>query len=95
MQLSPLQTLVLLVVLFGVVIGTYNATMDQLPDLTGTVIGNTTNNDNSSNEIGTLYLYDETNTTTNMSCYKYHSTSNNRRKDCCEIQSTIILVLFF
>ncbi|WP_455645732.1 hypothetical protein [Methanosphaera sp.] len=68
MKLSPLQALVLIVVLVGIVYGTYAATMDQLPDLTGTVVGNTTNIANSTNQtIGTIYIHDETNSTSNMS----------------------------
>ncbi|OED29696.1 hypothetical protein [Methanosphaera sp. WGK6] len=68
MKLSPLQALVLIVVLVGIVYGTYSATMDQLPDLTGTVVGNTTNVANSTNQtIGTIYIHDETNSTSNMS----------------------------
>ena len=62
MKLTPLQTIALLVILAGVVYGTYSATVDQLPDLTGTVMGNTTNNANITNDtIGNIYITDEKN----------------------------------
>lgn len=68
MQLSPLQMIIILVILAGFVIGTYSATMDQLPDLTGTVVGNTTNNaNNTNNTIGTFYLDDDSNNEYNIS----------------------------
>lgn len=69
MKLSPLQTFIIIVILIGVMYGTYSATMDQLPDLTGTVVGNTTGTPNSANQttIGTVYIHDETNNTSNMS----------------------------
>lgn len=69
MKLSPLQAFAIIVVLIGVMYGTYSATMDQLPDLTGTVVGNTTGTSNSANQtaIGTVYIHDETNNTSNMS----------------------------
>ncbi len=68
MQLSPLQMIIILVILAGFVIGTYSATMDQLPDLTGTVVGNTTNHaNNTNNTIGTFYLHDENNNQYNTS----------------------------
>lgn len=67
MKLSPLQSLVLIVILVGVVYGAYSATMDQLPNFSGTVVGNTTESNNTNQTIGTIYVYDESNSTTNMS----------------------------
>ncbi len=68
MELSPLQMIIILIILAGFVIGTYSATMDQLPDLSGTVIGNTTNNANNTNAtVGTFYLDDKNNNDYNIS----------------------------
>lgn len=59
MKLNPLQMLVILVILAGIVYGTYSATMDQMPDITGVIVGNTTNNSNlTNNSIGTVYVQD-------------------------------------
>lgn len=64
MKLSPIQMIIMIVILAGIVYGTYSATMDQLPDLTGTVMGNTTTSSNiTNNSIGTVYVEDEMNTT--------------------------------
>ena len=64
MKLTPLEMLVILVILAGIVYGTYSATVDQLPDITGVVMGNTTTSSNiTNNSIGTVYVQDETNTT--------------------------------
>ena len=63
MKLTPLQMIVLFVVLAGIVYGTYSATMDQLPDITGTVMGSTAggsdDNNVTNNSIGTVYVQDE------------------------------------
>lgn len=69
MKLSPLQMIIILVVLAGFVIGTYYATMDQLPDISDVkVIGNTTGSPTlTNNTLGTFYITDETNKTSNMS----------------------------
>ena len=67
MKLSPLQMIILLVILAGFVIGTYFATVDQLPNLSGKVIGNTTSTPNATNQtIATFYIHDESNNTSNM-----------------------------
>lgn len=64
MKLTPLQMLAILVILAGIAYGTYSATVDQLPDITGVVMGNTTSSSNiTNNSIGTIYVQDETNTT--------------------------------
>lgn len=64
MKLSPLEMLVILVILAGIVYGTYSATVDQLPDITGVVMGNTTTSSNiTNNSIGTIYVQDDSNTT--------------------------------
>ena len=73
--------LVILVILAGIVYGTYSATIDQMPDITGVVVGNTTNNSNlTNNSIGTVYVQDKndaTNTsviiTTNTKIYRENS----------------------
>lgn len=67
MKLSPLQTVVFIVILAGIAYGAYSATVDQLPDLSGTVVGNTTVTNGTNQTIGTVYLYDDTNNTSNMS----------------------------
>lgn len=69
MKLTPLQTIILLVVLAGFVIGTYSATMDLLPDISDAhVIGNTTGSPNLTNHtIGTIYVKDDTNQTSDKS----------------------------
>ena len=66
MKLTPLQMIVMIVILAGIVYGTYSATVDQLPDITGTVVGNTTNNNNQNQTIGTVYVQDDTNTNTSV-----------------------------
>ena len=64
MKLTPLQMVVILVILAGIAYGTYWATVDQMPDITGVVVGNTTSSSNiTNNSIGTVYVQDETNTT--------------------------------
>ncbi len=64
MKLTPLEMVVILVILAGIVYGTYSATVDQLPDITGVVMGNTTTSSNiTNNSIGTIYVQDESNTT--------------------------------
>ena len=67
MKLSSLQTVVFIVILTGIAYGTYSATIDQFPDLSGTVVGNTTVTNGTNQTIGTVYLYDNTNNTSNMS----------------------------
>lgn len=66
MKLTPLQMIVMIVILAGIVYGTYSATVDQLPDITGTIVGNTTNNNNQNQTIGTVYVQDDTNTNTSV-----------------------------
>lgn len=90
MKLSPLQMLVLIVILIGVAYGTYSATMDQLPDLSGTVVGNTTSVTNTSNQtiVGSVYIHDENNNTSNMSVVItnntkiYKETKDNKQVEC-------------
>lgn len=60
MKLTPLQTIIFIVILAGITWGTYCATIDQLPDLTGVVVGNTTNPPGT-NQIGTVYISDKDN----------------------------------
>lgn len=67
MKLSPLQTIVFIVILAGIAYGAYSATMNQLPDVSGTVVGNTTVNNSTNPTIGTVYLYDDTNNSSNTS----------------------------
>lgn len=69
MKLTPLQTIILLVVLAGFIIGTYSATMDLLPDISDArVIGNTTDTPTLTNHtLGTIYVKDDTNQTSNKS----------------------------
>lgn len=81
MKLNPIEMLVILVILAGIVYGTYSATVDQMPDITGVIVGNTTNNSNlTNNSIGTVYVQDKnegTNTsiiiTTNTKIYRENS----------------------
>lgn len=62
MKLTPLEMIVLFVVLAGIVYGTYSATMDQLPDITGTVMGSTTDSSDIANDsIGTAYVQGDSN----------------------------------
>ena len=90
MKLSPLQMLVLIVVLIGVAYGTYSATMDQLPDLSGTVVGNTTSVADTANQtiVGSVYIHDENNNTSNMSVVItnntkiYKETKDNKQVEC-------------
>ena len=70
MKLTPLQMVVILVILAGIAYGTYWATVDQMPDITGVVVGNTTSSSNiTNNSIGY------------WRCYKHHSSADCRRKD--------------
>ncbi len=66
MKLTPLQMIAMIVILAGIVYGTYAATMDQLPDLTGNVMGNTTSANLTNNSIGSVYVQDDSKST-NMS----------------------------
>jgi hypothetical protein len=67
MKLTPLQMIVMIVILAGIVYGTYSATMDQLPDITGSVLGNTTSGTNiTNNTIGTVYVQDDSQTTNTL-----------------------------
>ena len=85
MKLTPLQMVVILVILAGIAYGTYWATVDQMPDITGVVVGNTTSSSNiTNNSIGTVYVQDETNTTnTSVIITKntkiYRESSNNKQ----------------
>lgn len=68
MKVSPLKAVIILIILAGVVYGTYSATMQQLPDLSGNIVGNTTSIANVTNQtIGTIYLDDNDNNTSNIS----------------------------
>ena len=88
MKLTPLQTIVLLVILAGVTYGTYSATMAQLPNLTGTVVGNTTNNANLTNQtIGTVYITDDTNTTNTSLIIKNNTQIYKLSKDNKEVKT--------
>lgn len=59
MKLTPLQMIVMLVILAGIAYGTYSATMAQLPDITGTVVGNTSSTNQSNHIRGTIYVEDD------------------------------------
>lgn len=61
MKLTPLQMIVMIVILAGIAYGTYSATMDQLPDISGTVIGNTTSHNQTNMIRGTIYIEDDSN----------------------------------
>ena len=82
--------LVLIVILIGVAYGTYSATMDQLPDLSGTVVGNTTSVADTANQtiVGSVYIHDENNNTSNMSVVItnntkiYKETQDNKPVEC-------------
>lgn len=60
MKLTPLHMIIMLVILAGIAYGTYSATMAQLPDVTGTVVGNTSNHNQSNMIRGTIYIEDDT-----------------------------------
>lgn len=90
MKLTPIQTIVLLVILAGVVYGTYSATMDQLPNISGIVVGNTTNSANITNQtIGTVYITDETNTTNTSIIIKNNTQIYKLSKDNKEVKTDI------
>ena len=60
MKLTPLQTIIFIVIFAGITWGTYCATMDQLPNLTGVVVGDTNNPSTISNQtIGTVYISED------------------------------------
>lgn len=59
MKLTPLQMIVMIVILAGIVYGTYSATMAQLPDITGTVVGNTSSHNQTNMIRGTIYVEDD------------------------------------
>lgn len=59
MKLTPLQMIVMIVILAGIAYGTYSATMAQLPDITGTVVGNTSSHNQTNMIRGTIYVEDE------------------------------------
>ena len=68
MKVSPLKAIVIIIILAGVVYGTYSATVNQLPDLSGNIVGNTTAIANSTNQsIGTIYIDDQNNESSNIS----------------------------
>lgn len=68
MKVSPLKALIILIILAGVVCGTYTATVEQLPDLSGKIVGNTTSISNATNQtIGTVYIDKQDNQTSNIS----------------------------
>lgn len=58
MKLTPIQMIVMVVILAGIVYGTYSATMAQLPDVTGTVVGNTSSHNHTNMIRGTIYVED-------------------------------------
>lgn len=88
MKLTPLQTIVLLVILAGVVFGTYSATVAQLPNLTGTVVGNTTNDANATNQtVGTIYITDDTNKTNTSLIIKNNTQIYKLSKDNKEVKT--------
>lgn len=90
MKLTPLQTIVLLVILAGVIFGTYSATVAQLPNLTGTVVGNTTNNANTTNQtIGTIYLADDSNKTNTSLIIKNNTEIYKLSKDNKEVKTDL------
>ena len=87
MKLTPLQTIVLLVILAGVTYGTYSATVAQLPNLTGTVVGNTTNDANATNQtVGTIYITDDTNKTNTSLIIKNNTEIYKLSKDNKEVK---------
>ena len=59
MKLTPLQMIVMLVILAGIAYGTYSATMAQLPDITGTVVGKTSSHNQTDSIRGTIYVEDD------------------------------------
>lgn len=90
MKLTPLQTIVLLVILAGVVFGTYSATVAQLPNLTGTVVGNTTNDANATNQtVGTIYITDDTNKTNTSLIIKNNTQIYKLSKDNKEVKTDL------
>ncbi len=88
MRLSALQIFIILVILAGICYGTYSATMDLLPDETGTVVGNTTNNNtNATNQtIGTVYLESED---SNMSIIITNSTQIYKESGGNEVEASM------
>ncbi len=90
MKLTPLEMLVVIVVLAGIVYGTYSATVNQLPDITGVVMGNTTNNSNlTNNSIGTVYVQDDTNTTNTSVIITTKTKIYKENKDNQQVESSI------
>ena len=90
MKLTPLEMLVVIVVLAGIVYGTYFATVNQLPDITGVVMGNTTNNSNlTNNSIGTVYVQDDTNTTNTSVIITTKTKIYKENKDNQQVESSI------
>ena len=90
MKLTPLQTIVLLVILAGVVFGTYSATVAQLPNLTGTVVGNTTNDANATNQtVGTIYITDDSNKTNTSLIIKNNTQIYKLSKDNKEVKTDL------
>lgn len=90
MKLTPLQTIVLLVILAGVTYGTYSATVAQLPNLTGTVVGNTTNDANATNQtVGTIYITDDSNKTNTSLIIKNNTQIYKLSKDNKEVKTDL------
>lgn len=90
MKLTPLQMIALLVVLAGITYGTYVATMDQLPDITGTVMGNTTGGSNLTNHtIGTVYIEDESNSTNISIIIKSNTKIYRETSDNSQVESNM------
>ncbi len=99
MRLSPLQVLVIIVILAGVCYGTYSATMDILPDVTGTIVGNTTSNANNTTNttnstnitnqtLGTVYIQPDDDSS-NMSIIITTSTKIYKESNGEEVESSI------
>lgn len=92
MQLSPLQMIILIVVLAGFAIGTYTATVDQLPDISDVkVIGGTTTSPSlKNNTVGSFYITDGNNQTSNVSIIVKNNTKIfKENKDNKQIETNI------
>ncbi|RAP52245.1 MAG: hypothetical protein BZ138_03440 [Methanosphaera sp. rholeuAM270] len=92
MKLTPLQMIIMLVILAGIAYGTYSATMAQLPDVTGTIIGNTSSNNQSNIIRGTIYVEDDSHNNISIiisnSTKIYKESSNDILSECKMSQLT-------
>ncbi|MCD7781783.1 MAG: hypothetical protein LUG89_03685 [Methanosphaera sp.] len=86
MKLNILQQIVIVVILVGICYGTYSATIDQLPDESGTIIGNTTTNNSTDGSIGTVYLQTDD---ANMSIIITNSTKIYKESNGKEVNSSM------